>query len=209
MSDRDFLDSILAIPEETQTIEFKRLNGDKVVKKIIETIVAMTNTDGGTIIVGIDDPEKSLQSGIDRVYGIEENLDLFDSIKHEVKRIMPPVMGVLSPRILKVDTINKSVAIFEIPKATESFHSIEDIVYIRLDKSNKRLTALEHVKMNYAKGFTKADKELVDVDFDLLNTFLPKSIPLRSSFCLSAGKCIKSLQSLLQQPSNSLAQSSH
>lgn len=170
MSDQDLLTSILAIPEETQTIEFKRLNGDKVVKKVVETIVAMANTDGGRIIIGIDDPEKSIQSGIDRVYGIEENPELLDEIMQDVKRVMPPIVGVLTPRIIKVKEVNKTVAIIEIPKAIEGFHYIENVVYIRLRKSNKRLTPQELIKMNYAKGFTKADKELVDVDFELLRT---------------------------------------
>jgi ATP-dependent DNA helicase RecG len=161
---------VLAIPEETQTIEFKRLDGERVVAKIIQTMVAMANTDGGRIVVGVDDPEKSLQSGIDRVYGIEENIELFDSIKHELRRIVPPISGMLRPKMVHVKEVNKTIAIFEVSKATESFHSIEDIVYIRLNKSNKRLTAHEIVKMSYAKGFEKADRELVKVDFELLRT---------------------------------------
>lgn len=170
MTENDYLQQLLAIPEETQTIEFKRLNGPKIVSKIIETMVAMANTDGGRIVVGIDDPEKSIQVGVDRVYGLEENLELFDAIKHELKRIIPPIGGLINPRVIHVDELNKTVAVFEVPKATESFHSIEDVVYIRLNKSNKRLTPHEVIKMSYAKGFEKADRELVDVDFELLET---------------------------------------
>ncbi len=47
---KDLIKDILKIPAENQTIEFKRLTEDKVVSKIIETVVAMTNTDGGVII---------------------------------------------------------------------------------------------------------------------------------------------------------------
>lgn len=46
----ELIKRILNIPEETQTLEIKRVEGDKLVTKVIETIVAMTNTDGGTII---------------------------------------------------------------------------------------------------------------------------------------------------------------
>jgi len=66
----DFIKKILEIPEETQTVEFKRLLGDKVVAKIIQTIVAMTNTDGGVIFFGIDDPEKTKLKEFDRIFGI-------------------------------------------------------------------------------------------------------------------------------------------
>jgi len=48
MTNKNLLNQILNIPEETQTIEFKRLNGNKVIGKIIQTVVAMSNTDGGT-----------------------------------------------------------------------------------------------------------------------------------------------------------------
>jgi ATP-dependent DNA helicase RecG len=164
----DLIDKIINIPEETQTLEFKRLNGDKVVKKTIETIVAMANTDGGIIIFGIDDPEKTKLRGRERIYGIEENKDVFDSIFHELKRIIPPIAN-LSPDIIETDS-QKSIALLKIPKSTESFCSIDDQVWIRLHKSNKKLTPQEVVKFNYAKGFEKADRELVDIDFVLLNT---------------------------------------
>jgi predicted HTH transcriptional regulator len=62
------IETILNIPEETQTIEFKRLNGSKVVAKVVQTIVAMANTDGGVIIFGIDDPEKTKLEGLDRIW---------------------------------------------------------------------------------------------------------------------------------------------
>jgi ATP-dependent DNA helicase RecG len=164
----DFIEKILNIPEETQTIEFKRLCGDKIIKKIIETIVAMANTDGGVIIIGIDDPEKTDKKGIDRIYGIEESKELYDEIFHEIKRIIPPISN-LKPTILKSNN-GKSVALIDISKATESFYSIDNQVFVRLYKSNKKLSPNEIIKFNYAKGFEKADRELVDIDFDLLKT---------------------------------------
>ncbi len=163
-----FIKLLLNIPEETQTIEFKRLNGDKVVRKVIETIVAMANTDGGIIIFGIDDPEKTKLKGQERIFGIEENKEIYDEIFHKIKRIIPP-MSNLSPELYETDN-KKTVSVLSVPKATESFYSIDNQVYIRLHKSNKKLTPQEIVKFNYAKGFEKADRELVDIDFELLKT---------------------------------------
>jgi len=163
------IEKILNIPEETQTIEFKRLNGEKVVAKVIQTIVAMANTDGGTIILGIDDPEKTKLKKMDRVFGIEENKELFDEILHEIKRIIPPTGHLLKNEIIKVSG-GKTVGLLSISKTTESFCSIENQVWVRLYKSNKKLTPYDIVKLNYAKGFEKADKELVDIDFELLQT---------------------------------------
>lgn len=163
------IEQILNIPEETQTIEFKRLNGDKVVKKIIQTIVAMANTDGGVIILGIDDPEKTKLKSKDRVFGIEENKELFDEIFHEINRIIPPVANLLKNESIKTSD-GKTVVLLSVSKAMESFCSIDGQVLVRLHKSNKKLSPYDIVKLSYAKGFEKADKELVDVDFGLLQT---------------------------------------
>ena len=169
MNEKQLIDELLDIPEENQTMEFKRLAGEKVVKKIIQTIVAFTNTDGGRIIIGIDDPEKTTKKGIDRIYGIEENRELFDEVIREIHRISPPLSTVGKPVLIKCEN-GKEVAIIKVPKSTLAFRSIDNTVFVRLFKGNKRLTPDEIVKMSYAKGFNKADKELVEVDFNLLKT---------------------------------------
>lgn len=163
----DLLKILLEIPEETQTIEFKRLQGKKVVSKILETIVAFANTDGGNLIIGIDDPEKTKLKGEERIFGIEENKELFDEIIHSLKNIIPS-LPLSDPLLLKHK--DKTVAFLKIPKSTEEFLSIDGKVFVRLHKSNKKLTPQEIIKLSYAKGFQKADKELVDVDFELLDT---------------------------------------
>jgi ATP-dependent DNA helicase RecG len=162
------IQSILEIPEESQTIEFKRLNGSKVVSKIIQTVVAMANTDGGVIILGVDDPEKTSLKGEARIFGIEENKELYDEMMREIQKITPPI-NATNTDILKYNN-EKSIALINIEKATESFHSIENQVFVRLYKGNKKLSVHETIKLSYAKGFEKSDKELVDVDFELLQT---------------------------------------
>jgi len=167
----ELIKAILDIPEETQTLEFKRILGaEKLVLKVVETIVAMSNTDGGTIVFGVDDPEKTTLKGLDRVFGIEENKDLFDAIGREIQKIIPPIGDLWKPVLIPVEGLNKTIAILHVSKNTDEFRSFNNQVFIRQLKSNKRLTPQEIVKLSYAKGFTKADKELVEIDFDLLNT---------------------------------------
>lgn len=166
----ELLKGILDIPAESQTLEFKRMGEEKVVTKTIVTVVAMANTDGGMIILGIDDPQKTKLKGHDRIFGVEENLEIFDEIGREIQRIVPPLSGIWPPRILEVKKINKRVGLLFVPKAVDSFRSINNHVHIRLEKGNHQLTAHDVVKFAYAKGFEKADHELVSVDFDLLKT---------------------------------------
>ncbi len=162
---------ILEVPEETQTLEFKRLKvGDNIVSKTLETIVAMSNAYGGIIVFGVDDPEKTKLKGLNRIFGIEEGKEVFDEIGREIQRIIPPIANAWDPAIIKVDEIGKTIALLKINKATENFHSINSHVWMRLLKGNKRLAPQEIIKLSYAKGFKKADRELVDVDLDLLNT---------------------------------------
>lgn len=170
MTDQDLISELLQIPEESQTIEFKRISGKKVVAKIIESIVAMANAEGGTIVLGIDDPEKTPRNA-ERIWGIEEDKDNFDAIGHELQRIIPPLSGIWPPLIIKDNSKDKAIALIRVPKATDSFCEIEKQVFVRLEKSNKKLSPQEIVKLSYAKGFQKADRELVDnIDLELLAT---------------------------------------
>lgn len=164
------IQALLEITEESQNIEFKRLEWDKFVSKIIETIVAMSNTEWWMIVFWIDDPEKTKKEWLERVYWIEENKELFDEIWREIQKIIPPIWNLWNPEYVEIREIQKTVAVLFIPKATQSFHSIKWHVYQRLHKWNKLLTPNEIINLSYAKWFEKAEKELVDVDFDLLNT---------------------------------------
>ncbi len=171
MTQEELVKSILEIPAENQNVEFKRLSGDsRIVRKIIETIVAMTNIDGGIIVLGVSDPEEIKLKSFDRIFGIEENINNLDAIGREIQRITPPLASIWPPDRILVKEVGKSIALLYIPKATDSCRSINNHVYIRLEKSNKLLTPQEGIRFAYAKGFEKADRELVEVDFNLLDT---------------------------------------
>jgi len=169
------LQSILDIPSESRTIEFKRLSTNKDgIIKTVQSIVAMANTDGGYIILGIGDPEKSKEKGIDRIFGIEENLDLYDALSVELKKITPPIPGLFPPNLHHVKEKNVRIGIMDIPKVSDSFRSYEGHVFIRLERSNRRLSPQEIIQLAYIKGFQRADNELVDIDINLLDTIYYK-----------------------------------
>jgi len=110
------------------------------------------------LILGIDDPEKTKFKGLDRIFGIEENKELFDSILHEIKNIIPP-MSNITHRIIEAKN-KKSIALLNVPKATESFYSIDNQVWVRLRKSNKKLSPQEVVKFNYANSQKDLKKQI-------------------------------------------------
>jgi len=171
MSEKNLISNILSIPSESRTLEFKRLGSrNEGVDRTLQSIVAMANTDGGVIIFGIDDPQKTIKKGFDRIFGIEENLELFDQIGHSIKKISPPLSGIWPPDLLEVADKNVRIGLLNIPKVGDGFRSIENHVYIRQEKGNKRLSPQEIVHFAYVKGFERADKEPVEVDFGLLKT---------------------------------------
>ena len=97
MSDVDSIQDILDTPSESQTLEFKRLAEERIVAGIVKTIVAFANTEGGVIVLRVDDPEKTKLKGMERIFGIDENADVFDAIGREIQRIIPSLSGVWPP----------------------------------------------------------------------------------------------------------------
>lgn len=171
MTNEELIKNILDIPSETRTVEFKRVGASRndCVAKTLESIVAMANTDGGTIILGVDDPQKTTRKGLDRIFGIEENLELYDEIGKSVRKISPPIPGIWPPELIDIPN-NKRVGLLFVPKVGDGFRSFEGHVHIRLEKGNKLLAPQELVHFAYVKGFERADKELVAVEFALLKT---------------------------------------
>src|SRR3990167_5345532 len=132
------IDQILALPSESRTLEFKRLGSRKgSVVPTLESIVAMANTDGGLIVLGVDDPTKTKLKGLDRVYGVEENIDLFDEIGRTVRKISPPISNIWPPQFIVIPEKSVRVGLLSIPKITDSFRSFENHVYVRLERGNK------------------------------------------------------------------------
>ena len=125
MSKEDFINQILSIPFESRTLEFKRLGSrNETLDKVLQSIVAMANTDGGIIVLGIDDPQKTTAKGQDRIFGIEENIELYDELGRNVKKISPPISSIWPPEL--IDVLDKKVRIgwLAIPKVADGFRSV-------------------------------------------------------------------------------------
>ena len=100
ISPDELINDVLSIPTEDRSDEFKRLGNEFSVSKVIQSAVAMANTDGGWIFLGVDDPQKSRLKGLDRVFGIEENHEKYDEIERNISRITPPVSYLWPPLLL-------------------------------------------------------------------------------------------------------------
>jgi len=170
MNNNKLIQDILSIPSESRTLEFKRLGSrNEGIDKTLQSIVAMANTDGGTIVLGVDDPQKTTLKGISRIFGIEENIELYDEIGRSVRKIYPPISGIWPPRLIDAGN-GKRIGLLSVPKVGDGFRHYENHVWIRLERGNKMLNPQDILHLAYVKGFSRADKELVEIDLSLLRT---------------------------------------
>ena len=89
MSDKELIKILLDIPFESRTLEFKRLGShNKAIDRTLESIVAMTNIDGGDIFIGVSDPKNTELQGLDRIVGVEENPELLDALGRTIQKFL-------------------------------------------------------------------------------------------------------------------------
>jgi len=167
--DDDLIDKALD-RDESFTFDCKRIKKD--LMKILETVVAFANSEGGTIALGLEDPDKA--KGRDRVFGIQENPMNWDELRRLLKsRItesdLLPVSWNEVGCTLK-DGSTGSVVFVRVEKSRRVHSIVDDGTFTRFDKGNKELTAPEINQLCFARGTISAETQLEEVDFELLDT---------------------------------------
>lgn len=168
--DDALIDEVLAIGE-SYAFECKRLAGDKL-NRVLETVVAFANSEGGMIALGLEDPDKA--KGRDRIYGIQENPMKWDELRRLLRsRITEPdLLPVSWPEIgcTLRDGTRGSVIFLRVSKSARVHSIVDDGTFVRLAKSNKELTAPEINDLCFARGTISVENQVEQVDFDLLDT---------------------------------------
>ena len=168
--DDEFVDQLLKI-EESRLFEAKRIAGDKLTRAL-KSVVAFANTDGGFLVLGVEDPAKA--AGRDRVYGIQENTSNVD----ELQRLLT---SNVTPRIEPLPTFSEigctlrdgkrgSIVIVRVLKSPTVHSIVLDGTWVRLDKGNRELVATEITRLAMERGMISAESQLAQLSFDLLET---------------------------------------
>jgi len=155
---------------ESSVLETKRVSG-KMVGKALETICAFANTNGGWLLLGVEDAGKA--QGRARLFGIGENPEAVDELLRKLDtHHLPVIEGVRGFRLrarLRDDADGAIVAL-HVP-ASDKVHSIlDDGTWMRGQASNREMNATEITDLSYRRGVRSAESEPVDVDFELLDT---------------------------------------
>ncbi len=165
--DDAFIDQLLELGED-YGLECKRLAGK--LTSALETIVAFANSDGGHLVLGIEDPLKA--RGRDRVYGVEEHPVAVDELRRLIEsRITPaPVVSWHDIGCTLRDGRQGRVVVVSVLKSFKVHSIMDDGTFVRLDRSNKELIATEINELSFARGTISAETQLENVDFTLLDT---------------------------------------
>lgn len=173
VTDQAWIQQLLswALPgQETTKLETKRVSG-KMVGKALETVCAFANTQGGWLLLGVEDAGKA--KGRQRLFGIEENPEAVDELVRKLRtHIQPSVSDIMVMRFsceLRDGKRGRLVALHVPP--SDKVHSIlDDGTWTRGQASNREMSASEITELSYRRGVRSAESEPVDVDFDLLET---------------------------------------
>lgn len=165
----DLVAKLLAQPETTR-FECKRVSG-KMVGKALETLCAFANTAGGTLVLGLEDPGKA--KAVDRLYGLAENPEAVDELRRKTRTYLVPAVENL--RWLRVacrlrDGSDGHVLLLVVPQSPKVHSILDDGTWIRMDASNREMSAAEITELSYRRGVISAESEPVPVPFELLET---------------------------------------
>ena len=167
--DDKFIDDLLQWPESSQ-FECKRLAGK--LTTVLESVVALANSEGGIIALGFEDPDKA--KGRARVYGIQENPTNWDELRRQLQsRITEPNLLPCSPVEIGCtlrDGTSGSVVFLKIEKSNRIHSIVDDGTWVRLEKGNKELTANEINDLSFARGTISVEAQLEPIDVELLDT---------------------------------------
>jgi ATP-dependent DNA helicase RecG len=155
---------------ESPILETKRVSG-KMVGKALETICAFANTQGGWLLLGIEDANKA--KGGARVIGVDENPEAVDEFIRKLNtHLLPVIDGLLCLRLHTTlhDGRSGIVIAVQVPTSDKVHSILDDGTWMRGQASNREMNASEITELSYRRGVRSAESEPVDVDFDLLDT---------------------------------------
>lgn len=149
---------ILLDSQEWNTFECKRASAKPVV--LLETVVAFANTDGGVLVIGMEDPKKTARK--DRLIGIHENQDnISDFLKLIHKEIEPPVL-VLEKSEIDITNTKKeqdTLLVVNVQKSNDVHSLKKGDTFVRNGSQNVKIGSSEIIRLKYEKGTIRFEDE--------------------------------------------------
>ncbi|MFA5799517.1 MAG: RNA-binding domain-containing protein [Candidatus Peribacteraceae bacterium] len=175
MEDKDIVRLFLDT-EEWSTFECKRAAIEPA--RLLETVVAFTNTEGGYIVIGLEDPTKS--EGAMRLIGISEKPDnVSEFLKLIEKEIVPPLMHWTSFEVGIENTVGRQdkLVVVKVEKSNDVHSLKRGDTFVRKGRQNVKIGSTEIMRLKYEKGAIEFEREksgiasLEDLDMSLLRQY--------------------------------------
>lgn len=171
---KDLIDIILDT-EEWTTFEVKRALAKPA--QLLETVVSFSNTDGGILVLGIEDVKKS--KGYKRVVGVNEGSDnISDFLKLIDKEIEDaPKYTTITLDVENNNGVKDTVLVVSIKKSGGVLSLKKGDTYVRRGSQNVKIGANDIKRLQYEKGVIKYEDEISDnydlsnLDLDLLDRY--------------------------------------
>lgn len=172
MNDQEIV-KIFLDTHEWQTFECKRAAIEP--SRLLETVVSFTNTDGGFIVVGLEDPTKA--HGEKRLMGINENLDNISEFLKLIEKEIDPPLILWDKFYLDITNIHgqpDQLFVVNIKKSGDVHSLKRGDTFVRKGRQNCKIGSTEIVRLKYEKGAIKYEDEksgitsLEDLNSDLL-----------------------------------------
>ncbi len=143
---------------EWSAFECKRAAVDP--SKLLETVVAFANTDGGFIVIGLEDEKKA--EGEKRLIGISEKPDnVSDFLKLLEKEIDPPliVWSKFDLDIVNISGQPDKLQVISVQKSNEVHSLKKGDTFVRRGSQNIKIGSTEIMRLKYEKGAIKFENE--------------------------------------------------
>jgi len=175
MTDQELL-KIFLDTEEWQNFECKRAAVQP--RRLLETVIAFANADGGWLVIGVEDPTKA--SGEKRLIGISENADNVSEFLKLLEKEIEPPLRLWSKFELDIKNVAKAsdkLLVVNIKKSND-VHSLKNgDTFVRRGKQNVKIGAQEIRRLQYEKGSVRFEDEtsgisvLNDIERNLLQQY--------------------------------------
>ncbi|HMQ95643.1 MAG TPA: ATP-binding protein [Candidatus Saccharibacteria bacterium] len=176
MSSNIALADILLDTREWQAFDCKRAHIKPA--KIVETICAFANSDGGRLVVGLEDPDKASRN--ERLIGIGEAEDNASEILNMLSKEFEPPLQTIKTSYLDITNtsgVADKLLIITVGKSKDVHSLKKGDTFIRTGRQNHKIGASEITRLRYEKGTLKYEDELNDeitlddLKPDLLGTY--------------------------------------
>ena len=162
--------------QEWQTFECKRATVQP--GKLLETVVAFANVDGGFLVVGLEDPWKA--QGENRLVGISENPDNISEFLKLIEKEIEPPLRLWNKFDLKITNTQKNedaLLVVNIKKSGEVHSLKKGDTFVRRGSQNVKIGSQEIMHLQYEKGSVRFEDELSgitslnEINKELLNEY--------------------------------------